>query len=103
MDVATMLVMLLFTDGTTEHFFWAERDMGACMGALGGKSRSRTPESADADYVVYRVCLPVSVRAVRHHVNCTKDVPSDPCGRGNLKTSMRPRTLYLRWTGEIGT
>ena len=37
MDFATMLVMLLFTDGTTEHYVQAERNMGACMGALGGQ------------------------------------------------------------------
>ncbi len=45
MDLATMLVMLLFTDGTTEHYVQAERNMGACVGSLGGKTRLRSAGS----------------------------------------------------------
>ena len=104
MDVATMLVMLLFTDGTTEHYARAERNMGVCMGALGGKNISRRPASAETDYVVYRLCLPASPRLLYRASPSKGEERNDRCGRGNLKssTTAQPGTLYLRWTGEIG-
>ena len=51
MDLATMIVVLLFKGGEAQHFVRAERDMGACMGALGGKTRLLTPATAETDYV----------------------------------------------------
>ena len=62
MDLATMFVILAFTNGTTEHFVQTERSMGVCMSKLGGKKMSRREASAATDYAVYRHCLPISAR-----------------------------------------
>ena len=78
--------------------------MGACMNALGGKKISRRPASAETDYVVYRLCLPVSPRLFNRASPPKGEERKDGCGRGELKssTTAQPQTLYLRWTGEIG-
>jgi hypothetical protein len=104
MDLATMVVILLFKGGEAQHFFRAERDMGACMGALGGKTRSLTPASADADYVIYRICLPGSARLFSVPPPTTeRGERKDRCGGSALEasTTAQPGALYLRWRGEI--
>ena len=104
MDLATMFVILVFNNGTAEHFVQTERTMGACMSKLGGKTLSRRQASAETDYAAYRLCLPISARVFNRASPPRGEERKDGCGRGDLKssTTARPGTLYLRWTGEIG-
>lgn len=104
MDFATMFVILLFSGGDAAHFTQAHRNMSACRGALESERHiKRTSASAEGDYVIYRVCVPVSPRLFDEVSRKTGDDPSAPCGRGDLmsSTTAQAGTLYLQWTGRI--
>ena len=106
MDLATMIVVLLFKGGEAQHFVRAERDMGACMGALGGKTRLLTPPTAETDYVIYRICLPGSARLFSvPRVTIEIGQQKDRCGGGAFEASAtaEPGALYLQWRGEISS
>ena len=104
MDLATMFVILVFGGSDAAHFTRAHRNMGACLSSLKSeRDVQRTSVSAEGDYVIYRVCVPVSPRLFDEVARKTEDEPSAPCGRGALRSSTtgRAEMLYLQWTGEI--
>ena len=65
MDLATMVVVLLFRDGDSGHFTQAQPNMSACLRTDASERRAEpTSGSAEKDYVIYRVCL-----LTAHHLN----------------------------------
>ena len=63
MDLATMIVVLLFRGGDSGHFIQAQPNMSACLRTVASEIHPEpTSGSAETDYVIYRVCLPVSPR-----------------------------------------
>ena len=104
MDLATMVVVLLFRAGDSGYFVQGQRNMSACHRAVASDRRAEpTSESAETDYVIYRVCLPVSPRLFAGIPSRSGKLRSSPCDRGKLRASTASRfgTLYLRWTGTI--
>ena len=104
MDLATMVVILLFRGGDSGHFIQAQPNMSACLRTVASERHAeRTSGSAETDYVIYRVCLPVSPRLFAGIPSRSGKPRSSPCDRGELRasTASRPGTLYLRWTGRI--
>ena len=105
MDLATMVVVLLFRGGDSGHFIQAQPNMSACLRTVASERHAEpTSGSAETDYVSYRVCLPVSPRLFAGIPSRSGKPRSSPCDRGELRasTASRPGTLYLRWTGRIG-
>jgi hypothetical protein len=76
--------------------------MSACLGALPNQEHVHSA-SGLTEYVIYRVCVPISPRVFDTVSRNALEEPSAPCGRGVLmaSTTARPGTLYLEWTGTI--
>ncbi len=106
MDLATMLIVLLFRGGDAGHFAVPKRNMAACRSLLESEFHghgSRTSQSGEPDYAVYAICVPASPRLFNAPSRKTGEEGRAPCGHGALRTSTTARagTLYLRWTGTI--
>ena len=104
MDLATMVVVLLFRGGDSGHFIQGQPNMSACLRTVASERHAEpTSGSAETDYVIYRVCLPVSPRLFAGIPSRSGKPRRSPCDRGHLRasTASRPGMLYLRWTGTI--
>jgi len=104
MDLATMLVVLLFKGGDAGHFAVPKRNMAACRSSLESEfDGRRSSESGEPDYAVYAICIPASPRLFSSPSRKAGEEAAAPCGQGDLRasTAAGADTLYLRWTGTI--
>ena len=92
MDLATMVVVLLFQAGDSGYFIQGQRNMSACHRAVASEGRAEpTSGNAEKDYVIYRVCLPVSPKLFAGIPSRSGKLRSSPCDRGNLRASTASR------------
>jgi hypothetical protein len=85
MDFATMFVVLLFTGGDAEHFIQGQRSMSACQRTVTSqKNGEQTSGSVETDYVISRVCLPVSPKLFAGITSHSGRHRSSPCAEQHL-------------------
>lgn len=104
MDLATLLVFLLFKGGDTDHFSVPAQNMATCLHSLDSKKTIRRISGGDkTGYAIHGSCMPVSPRVFNVASRDTEKRRTDPCGTGNLRASTvaRKDALVLRWTGKI--